>query len=67
MFVAITRAKKWVYLSTYKGRELELIKKMRSLESKGLLVVQEYNTVYDHGVTYNAEEVSNSGDILELL
>jgi hypothetical protein len=42
---------------------------MRSLESKGLLVVQEYNTVYDHGVTYNAEEVSNSGesgDILEL-
>jgi|CZCB01.1.fsa_nt_gi superfamily I DNA/RNA helicase len=69
LFVAITRAKKWIYLSTYKGRELELIKKMRSLESKGLLVVQEYNTVYDHGVTYNGEEVSNSGesgDILEL-
>jgi hypothetical protein len=69
LFVAITRAKKWVYLSTYKGRELELVKKMRPLEAKGLLIVQESATVSDDGIASNGEEgISSgmSGDMLEL-
>ncbi len=41
LFVAVTRAKKWVYLSTYKGKELELINKLKPLEAKGMLTIQD--------------------------
>lgn len=44
LFTAITRAKKWVFLSTIKGEVLPLLEKILPLRAQGSLTVQNYST-----------------------
>lgn len=63
LFVGITRATEWVYMSTINGRELSLLKELENLAQQRKITIQSWNelkSVQDH--SDKAEEITDDED-----
>jgi superfamily I DNA/RNA helicase len=68
LFVGITRATKWVYMSTQTGRELKALEDLKPLEAQGVLTIQ--TSFADKLPVQEEQEVDSADeqeDILDLL
>jgi superfamily I DNA/RNA helicase len=70
LFVGITRATKWVYLSACQGQEITVLERLNSLAAESAMTIQTWSPTAPHkGRKPKNEEPGNpeTGDILDLL
>lgn len=70
LFVGITRATKWVYLSACQGQEITVLERLNSLAAENAMTIQTWSPTAPHKGRKPRDEEPGSpetGDILDLL
>ncbi|HZK44240.1 MAG TPA: UvrD-helicase domain-containing protein [Syntrophomonadaceae bacterium] len=68
LFVGITRATKWVYLSAEENKELEVLDLLEGLDEQGVLTIQRHNDIQgENQVENDSKEDQLRDDLLDLI